>query len=457
MEKPSILIIQGNGLDAPLVRTVLEQKDFHVLLARGGANGLALLQERSPQLILMDASLPDHAGGLAVARQIRKYSAVPLIMLVRDGTEAFATGCLRLGVTDYFPLPVPERDLFSRVTHLLRPAGRTPPESTGLIGASPAMVAVRASIHQVAKSPCNVLITGESGTGKELVARSIHRLSPRQRNPFVCINCAAIPDTLLESELFGVERGAFTGAYMRREGRLKAGQGGTIFFDEIGDLSAYTQAKLLRAIEDKEVQPLGGQQTTRLDIRVVSATHQPLEELVAVGRFRQDLYFRLKVARIHLPPLRDRKEDIPTLVGHFLADLGTAYGKQVAGVSVAVLQALLRYDWPGNIRELRNLCEATLVHATGPRIEWSHLPEDFRKAVGSAIDEPLEERDRLLSALLSTNWNKSQAAQRLNWSRWTLYRKMHKHQIHTPEDLPVSPGTEQSQPHTPVTPPATHS
>lgn len=444
MEKPSILIIQGNGLDAPPLRTVLEQQGFLVLLTRDGANGLALLRERSPRLVLMDAALPDHSGALEVARQIRKHSAVPLIMLVREGTEAFATACLRLGVADYFSLPVPERDLLSRMTHLLRPAGRTPPESTGLIGASPAMLAVRASIHQVAKSPCNVLITGESGTGKELVARSIHRLSPRQRNPFVCINCAAIPDTLLESELFGVERGAFTGAYMRREGRLKAGQGGTIFFDEIGDLSAYTQAKLLRAIEDKEVQPLGGQQTTRLDIRVVSATHQLLEELVAAGRFRQDLYFRLKVARIHLPPLRDRKEDIPTLVGHFLADLGPAYGKQLAGVSSAVLQALLRYDWPGNIRELRNLCEATLVHATGPRIEWSHLPEDFRKAVGSAIDEPLEERDRLLSALLSTNWNKSRAAQRLNWSRWTLYRKMHKHHIHTPEDRPVSSVTEQS-------------
>lgn len=444
MEKPSILIIQGHGLDATPLRTVLEQQDFRVLLTRDGASGLALLRERSPHLVLMDAALPDHTGALEVARQIRKHSAVPLIMLVREGTEEFATACLRLGVADYFSLPVPESELLSRMTHLLRPARRTSPQTTGLIGVSAAMVAVRALIHQVAKSPCNVLITGESGTGKELVARSIHRLSPRQRNPFICINCAAIPDTLFESELFGVERGAFTGAYTRREGRLKAGQGGTVFFDEIGDLSAYTQAKLLRAIEDKEVQPLGGHQTTRLDIRVVSATHQLLEELVATGRFRQDLYFRLKVARVHLPPLRDRKEDIPVLFAHFLAELGPEYGRQIAGVSPGVLQALLRYDWPGNIRELRNLCEAALVHASGPHIEWSHLPEDFRKAVGSALEEPVEERDRLLSALLSTNWNKSQAAQQLNWSRWTLYRKMHKHQIHTPEDLPAPTRTDAS-------------
>ncbi|MEE9171689.1 MAG: sigma-54 dependent transcriptional regulator [candidate division NC10 bacterium] len=444
MEKASILIIEGNRFDASPVRTILEQKGFHVLLTREGAHALPRLQERSPHLVLMDASLPDHAGALAAAQQIREHSAVPLIMLVGDNTKEFAIACLRLGVADYFPLPVPEGTLLSRITQLLRPASRTPSDTTGLIGMSPAILAVRASTHQVAKSPCNVLVTGESGTGKELVARMIHRLSPRQRNPFICINCAAIPDTLLESELFGVERGAFTGAYARREGRLKAGQGGTVFFDEIGDLSAYTQAKILRAIEDKEIQPLGGQQITRLDIRVVSATHQLLEQLVAAGRFRQDLYFRLKVARIHLPPLRERKQDIPALIGHFLSQLSPEYGKRIAGISPAVLQALLRHDWPGNIRELRNLCEAALVHATGPRIEWPDLPEDFRKDVGSAVDEPVEERDRLLSALLSTNWNKSRAAQRLNWSRWTLYRKMEKHQIHTPQNLPAPSGQEQA-------------
>jgi DNA-binding NtrC family response regulator len=384
MEKPSILIIEGNGLDALPLRSVLEQKGLHVLLTRDGSTGLTLVRERSPHLVLMDAALPDHAGALAAARQIREQSAVPLIMLVRESTEEFTVACLRLGVADYFPIPVSDRDLLPRITHLLRPPSRMPQESTGLIGQSPAMIGIRASIHQVAKSPCNVLITGESGTGKELVARLIHRLSPRQRNPFVCINCAAIPDTLLESELFGVERGAFTGAYTRREGRLKAGQGGTVFFDEIGDLSAYTQAKILRAIEDKEIQPLGGQQTTRLDIRVVSATHQLLEQLVAAGRFRQDLYFRLKVARIHLPPLRDRKPDIPALVGHFLAELGPEYGKRIAGVTPAVLQAFLRYDWPGNIRELRNLCEAALVHATGLHIDWPNFQLEQKPSCATA-------------------------------------------------------------------------
>ncbi|MFQ5658324.1 MAG: sigma-54-dependent transcriptional regulator [Candidatus Methylomirabilales bacterium] len=444
MEKALILIIEGNGLDAPPLRTTLEQKGFHVLLAQGVSKGLPLLQERSPHLLLMDASLPDHAGALAAARQIRDHYPIPLIMLVRESTEEFAIACLRLGVADYFSLPVSESVLVSRITSLVRPKPPPPVGTADLIGTSPAILAVRASIHQVAKSPCNVLITGESGTGKELVARLIHRLSPRQSKSFVCINCAAIPDTLLESELFGVERGAYTGAYARREGRLKAGQGGTILFDEIGDLSPYTQAKLLRAIEDKEIQRLGGQETIRLDIRVVAATHQPLPQLVAAGRFRQDLYFRLKVAQIHLPPLRDRKQDIPALAEHFLWQLGPEYEKRIAGISAGVLEAFLRHDWPGNIRELRNLCEAALVHASGPRIEWADLPEDFRKAVGSALEEPLEERDRLLSALLSTNWNKSQAAQRLNWSRWTLYRKMQKHQIHPPHELSAPAGKERS-------------
>jgi len=308
-----------------------------------------------------------------------------------------------------------------------------------LVGVSGSILAIRAYIHKIAETPCNILITGESGTGKELVARLVHRLSPRREKPFVCINCAAIPDTLLESELFGFERGAFTGAYTRREGRLKAANGGTVLFDEIGDLSPYAQAKLLRAIEDKEVQPLGGEETTRLDIRVVAATHQSLEELVAAGRFRQDLYFRLKVARIHLPPLRERKQDLPTLVEHLLNRLDQQYEKRVVSVSGAVLEAFLRYHWPGNIRELRNLCEVALVHATGARLEWQDLPEEFRKAVGATPEEPLEEKDRLLAALLSTNWNKSKAAQRLNWSRWTLYRKMQKHHIQTPTSLSSAP------------------
>lgn len=443
MERSSILIIEGSGFDASSVRSALEQSDFHVLRTRDGANGLTLLRDRSPRLVLVEASIRDRAGALRVAQQIREHSTVPVIMLVPESTEEFAVACLRLGVADYLPLPVPDQELLSRIAQLLpRPASRTPPDTSDFVGTSPAVLAVRASIHRVANSPANVLITGESGTGKELVARLIHRLSPRQRRPFVCINCAAIPDTLLESELFGVERGAFTGAYARREGRLKAGQGGTVFFDEIGDLSPYSQAKILRAIEDKEVQPLGGGQPIRLDIRVVSATHQLLEQLVAAGRFRQDLYFRLKVAKIHLPPLRDRKEDIPALLEHFLSQLASDYGKGIAGLSEAVLQSFLRYEWPGNVRELRNLCEAALVHASGPRIEWPDLPEEFRQTVGDSLEEPQEERDRLLSALLSTNWNKSQAAQQLNWSRWTLYRKMHKHQIHTPQDSPIPAGTE---------------
>jgi transcriptional regulator with PAS, ATPase and Fis domain len=298
-----------------------------------------------------------------------------------------------------------------------------------LIGESPSMREIKTYIDKVATTDSNVLITGETGTGKELVADLIHRKSLRSHQSLVSINCAAIPDSLLESELFGYERGAFTGAHALKEGQLKLADGGTAFFDEIGDMSPYAQAKILRVIESKTISRLGGKRRIPLNIRVIAATNQDLEQLVSQEKFRKDLYFRLNVARIHLPPLRERKDDIGLLCQHYLGELNRQFGRQIEGFTDDVFDCMIRHDWPGNVRELKNLLEATFVNAPCGKITFAHLPEQFRHRFREGASLPQDERERLLSALFSTNWNFSKAAQLLHWSRMTLYRKLGKYQI----------------------------
>jgi transcriptional regulator with PAS, ATPase and Fis domain len=311
-------------------------------------------------------------------------------------------------------------------------------EGQPMIGESPSLGNIKAYLRKVASTDSNVLITGETGTGKEVTAELIHRHSGRRQKPLVCLNCAALPDSLLESELFGYQRGAFTGAEASNPGKLQQAEGGTVFFDEVGDMSPYAQAKVLRLLESKQVQRLGASQSVCLDIRVIAATNQDLEAAMAQGKFRQDLYFRLNVARIHLPPLRERRGDIPLLLQHYLREFNRRLGRRVEGFSEGALQQLLSYEWPGNIRELKNLLEATFVNleADGPRarsqrICLEDLPEPFRSRFTDRPADGGGERDRLLTALLSTQWNKSQAAQKLHWSRMTLYRKLAKYDLLT--------------------------
>jgi len=304
--------------------------------------------------------------------------------------------------------------------------------------------------RKASQSQSPVLVCGESGTGKELVARYVHEHSVRRSHPFVSINCAAIPDSLLESELFGHERGSFTGAYSSNKGKLKFGDGGTIFLDEIGDMSPYAQAKILRVIERREVQRLGGRENISLNVRFIAATNKDLEQSVSERTFRKDLYYRLNVARIHLPLLRGHKEDIPSLCDHYIGDFNRQFGRYVEGFTEETAETLLRYDWPGNVRELKNLLEATVGNfrcgqkrsASEPcgqcpevsfrcrQITFTDLPEQFRRRLSNAKQLPLDERDPLLSILISTNWNISKAAQKLHWSRMTIYRKMAKYHIH---------------------------
>jgi transcriptional regulator with PAS, ATPase and Fis domain len=284
---------------------------------------------------------------------------------------------------------------------------------------------------KVAPTQSTVLITGETGTGKELAAELIHRNSSRHKKPFVCINCAALPENLVESELFGYERGAFTGAIASKQGKFEQAEGGTVFLDEIGDMSPYAQAKILRAIEIKEVYRLGGKGSISLNVRVIAATNQDIERLVAQEKFRKDLYYRFNVAMVHLPPLRDRKEDIPPLLGHYIRELNQRFGREVEGFTQEAMESLLHYDWPGNIRELKNLLEATFINLPSRKIAFMDLPKQFQRRLQETEGLPKSERDQVLSALFATKWNKSKAAQKLHWSRMTLYRKMAKYHIVT--------------------------
>jgi transcriptional regulator with PAS, ATPase and Fis domain len=306
-----------------------------------------------------------------------------------------------------------------------------------MIGESAPMRQIKETIFRIAASDSTVLITGETGTGKEVAADLIHRAGPRRRQPFVCVDCAAFPDTLLESELFGYERGAFTGAVTSRPGKFELAGNGTVLLDEIGDMKPYAQAKILRAIETREIYRLGGTRRIPLGARFIAATNQDLEGLAENGDFRKDLYYRLNVTRVHMPTLRERKEDIPRLIQHCIPELNRRFGREVKGLTPRALSALFQYDWPGNVRELKNVLEAAFVNLPPRRIDFINLPPSLDTVLAKARDLPQSEKDRLWSALFATNWNKSKAAQKLHWSRMTLYRKMAKYHISSRPSRPI--------------------
>lgn len=284
-------------------------------------------------------------------------------------------------------------------------------------------------ISWMASTESTLLITGETGTGKELTAELVHKNSRRSQKPFITINCAAIPDSLLESELFGYERGAFTGAHSANGGRLKAADGGTVFLDEIGEMSREAQGKILRMIESKEIERLGRAGAVKVDVRIIAATNRELEQLVSEHKFREDLFFRLNVSRIQLPPLRERKEDIPSLLGSYIREFNIRFGREVRGLADETLDCLLAHNWPGNVRELKNVLEAVFVNLPSAEISLAELPSQMHRRC-AGLDAVLpDERARVLWALSVTNWNKRKAADKLCWSRMTLYRKMARYNI----------------------------
>jgi transcriptional regulator with PAS, ATPase and Fis domain len=298
-----------------------------------------------------------------------------------------------------------------------------------LMGSSSAMAAVRNYVRKVSQSDASVLISGPTGTGKELVADSIHRASHRRSAPFISINCAAIPDSLLESELFGYERGAFTGAEEPYPGKLRLAEQGTVFLDEIGEMSPLGQAKILRVLECKEVFPLGARRMTKINVRFVAATNQDLEPLIQRRTFRQDLFFRLNVGRIYLPSLRERPEDILELFVYYVRRFNAQYSRRVQEPTPELAARLTNYDWPGNVRELRNCVEAVFIDPPNGPIGLEHLPESFQRIFQRHRADNSSERDAILSTLSRTHWNKKMAARELRWSRMTLYRKLEKYKI----------------------------
>jgi len=374
-------------------------------------------------LFVIECSTGAPGGRLGLIERFRFLNpTAPVIAFALQSSEDLAVAAFRLGIKDYFRWPEHGCDLRLCLNRYHAGDSREAPTNQEYVGQSPSIRAVVESVQRAATTDSNVLVTGETGTGKEFVAESVHRLSARGHKHLISINCAAIPDTLLESELFGYEKGAFTGATASREGKLQQASGGTIFFDEIGDMNPQGQAKLLRVLETREVFPLGGRRQVNIDIRIVAATNQDLDSLTRAGAFRSDLLFRLNVIHIHLPPLRERLSDIPVLLAHFIKRFNQRWGMRVERFDEECQAALCRHSWPGNVRELKNVVEAVYVNSKRAVIGLRDLPPPLLAIVSDARES--DEKRRLTDTLLAMNWNVSKAAQKLNWSRMTVYRKL---------------------------------
>lgn len=435
MLKPTILFAAQNEYLRELIISFFAGQIVDVVEVSCLPDVFKCYEDLHLDLMILESPWINGVDTLGIAEQVRsRDKCFPIILVTTRGSEALAVSALRIGLKDYFKLPISPQEFIAAVNRCL-PNARSVTQAVvqsdkqAFIGESAHMRKIKDYVRKVAVVDSHVLITGETGTGKELTANSIHQHSTRRGKPFIAVNCAAIPDGLLESELFGYEKGAFTGAHSAYFGKLKQADGGTVFFDEIGDMSPYAQAKILRAIESKEVYPLGGKCGVPLDIRIIAATNQELDVMVSSRDFRQDLYFRLNVARIQLPPVRERKEDIPDLLGYFLGVFNERFGRGLSGFTPEAMAILQAYPWPGNIRELKNMLEGIFIDPPDDWIGVEDLPVIMSRIVPDKDLYEHNERERLLAILSSVNWNKSKAAQQLQWSRMTLYRKMSKYQI----------------------------
>jgi len=450
---PSVLIVDDEANIRRMVGALLSAEGYDVFDAPDGRAGLAVAAAQDPDVALVDLMMPGDLDGLAVLERLRVSAPdLPVIMMSGRAALTDAVRATRLGAFTFLEKPLtPESVLLALASALeLRQARRTARalrEDLGLtaemVGESPAMRVVRRLIEQVGPTDARVLVTGESGTGKELVAAALHASSPRRDHPFVRVNCAAIPRDLLESEMFGHEKGAFTGATERRIGRFELAHTGTLLLDEVGDLGLDAQAKLLRAIEAREIERVGGGKPIRVDVRIIAATNKDLTRAVREGGFREDLLFRLNVIPIELPPLRERPGDIPLLVQHFAERHRARTGRACCGWSEVVLDAFMRYPWPGNVRELANIIERLSILHPGGTVtaeqvrrllpDGNHTPASMPAVTDSAADSPglslsdaLEQHERQLitRALAQSQGNIAEAARRLQTDRPNLYRRM---------------------------------
>ena len=475
-----VLVVDDSPSSVRVLRTALEGPDMEVLAAESAAEAIELIPRCQPDAVILDIMLPDKSG-LASFKQIQELDpTLPVVFVTASGTSATTIQAMRLGALDYLLKPLDFAKLREVVAQAIRIRRFThvPVHVNGsddgdamadlLIGRCAAMQDVYKAIGRVAQQNVHALIRGASGTGKELVARAIYQHGPRSTKPFLAVNCAAIPETLLESELFGHEKGAFTGAATRRIGKFEQCNGGTLFLDEVGDMTPLMQSKVLRVLQDKRFERVGGNETIGSDVWIVAATNRDLEAMVASGQFRADLYYRLNGFPITLPPLRERVEDIPLLTEHFLTRFAKELGKAVCDVSCETMDILVRYSWPGNVRELQSTLRQAIIQATGSVLLPEFLPTAVRDSTGAVpteaaaagsaareldrfIDAHIDERTHALHAdmiahvervlldrvLRHTEGNQSQAAQILGITRGCLRKKIREYGIRIVQSVRV--------------------
>jgi DNA-binding NtrC family response regulator len=444
-----VLIVEDEENERSGLAELVSAWGYRTETAKDGIEGLEKVATWSPGIVITDLRMPRMDGMELLQRIAEQPQPIAVVLLTAQGSIDLAVDAMKIGAYDFISKPVEPARLKQILQNAVRHRGtslelevtKRKLRDTGifgrLVGSSRNMQEIFRLVELVAPSTASVLITGESGTGKELVARTIHEMSPRKNKPFVAINCSAIPETLIESEIFGHEKGAFTGALERRAGCFELAEEGTLLLDEIGEMPIATQAKLLRVLEDHRLRRLGSKVETPVDVRVLAATNKVPEDAVAKGELRNDLYYRLNVFNIHLPPLREHKDDIPQLVYALLADMSSKHGREVGGVNEMVLQMFTNYNWPGNVRELRNTLERAVIVCEGSLVEHRHLPPNFGAAglrvaggdsdgirldVGTTVEEA--EKMLILKTLVATNNNKTRAAEILGISLKTLHNKL---------------------------------
>jgi len=439
----SVLVVDDDAAVGTVVAGLLQQGGIESSWVRSAAEALEQLSSGAVDAVVADLRMPDMDGMQLLQEVAARHPDVPVIMITAHGTVPLAVEAMRAGAADFVLKPFDRQELLYTVRKVLTaapPAEKSAPlpVAGALLGESEPMREVARTLDRAARGDATVLLRGESGTGKELAARALHARSARNGGPFVKVQCAALPDTLLESELFGYEKGAFTGAASRKPGRVELARGGTLFLDEIGDVAPAVQVKLLRLLQDRAYERLGGTETVDADVRFAAATHRNLEEMVKAGQFREDLFYRLDVVPIWLPPLRSRPGDVELLARHFCKAIAAAAGRPGVALEAAAVKRLSEHPWPGNVRQLQNFVERLIVLSDGPSLSLADVERElFRKSPAGpsapAADLSLEsrrlsaERDALQEALARARGNRSLAARLLGISRRTLYTKLAEH------------------------------
>jgi DNA-binding NtrC family response regulator len=453
---PKKILIVDDEVNMRLVlKAMLKKEGYDVETAADGLEALALLHRHDITACITDLRMPKLDGMGLLNRMVEEYPSIPVIIITAHGTVETAVDALKKGALDYITKPFDQEELKNVISKAVKTRvlseeevqlAATELDRGEIVGSSPSTVKIFEIIKKVAPTTTTILITGETGTGKELVANAIHMNSPRKLNPFIKINCSAIAENLIESELFGYEKGAFTGAVSSKPGRFELAHKGTLFLDEVGDLPREIQVKLLRVIQDHEFERVGGLQTIKVDVRLVAATNRNLQQRVKEGYFREDLFYRFNVMPIYVPPLRERKEDIPALVGYFIEKFNRKLDRQIAGVDPEVMELLLDHDWPGNIRELENLAERLVLMAKGDQIVMGDVPAELieaveEKAQTAAPDEKRSikelirektgdiEKQMIVKVLAECEGNISKAARQLGLSRRGLHLKLAKYNL----------------------------